>query len=268
MIAMKAVLLVIDLQNDFVTDPRLKPTADNFLTRVAQLLGKSRNLGIPVVHLHYITEPDGRGYLRHHREKGRKRCERGSPGAEPHPVAVPMEDEPVFAKHAYSAFSSSEFVEHLKRINTDTLILCGLHSHVCIRETALDALEKGYRVLIAEDAVASYDSLHAQVTKSFLSEHSVTYRDNGSIFNSLNSPIKPSPISPPKEFVYPSACINGHWIKDIYGPSVEMRNPSHWDEVLGYVASPTPESIELAVSTAHQAQAEWETNHVHTCIYR
>jgi nicotinamidase-related amidase len=45
----------------------------------------------------------------------------------------------------------------LKRLpgQRNTLLLCGMESHVCVTQTALGALREGYLVHVASDAVGS-----------------------------------------------------------------------------------------------------------------
>jgi nicotinamidase-related amidase len=45
----------------------------------------------------------------------------------------------------------------LKRLpgNRNTLLLCGMESHICVMQTALAALREGYIVQVASDAVSS-----------------------------------------------------------------------------------------------------------------
>ena len=66
---MNSVLVVVDVQNELVADQRLAPAAELFLPRVAALLSEFRRLKTPIVHVHYVTEPDGRGYMAHHEAK-------------------------------------------------------------------------------------------------------------------------------------------------------------------------------------------------------
>lgn len=58
-------------------------------------------------------------------------------------------------KLAFSCGRSPEFREALERTGRRDVILCGVETHVCVLQTALDLLNDGYRVFIAADAVAS-----------------------------------------------------------------------------------------------------------------
>lgn len=60
-------------------------------------------------------------------------------------------------KHMFSCFGSDAFCSSLKRLpgNRNTVLLCGMESHICVMQTALGALREGYIVHIASDAVSS-----------------------------------------------------------------------------------------------------------------
>jgi nicotinamidase-related amidase len=60
-------------------------------------------------------------------------------------------------KLEFSCFGSDKFCAQLKHIpgNRNTLLLCGMESHICVTQTALGALRQGYLVHVASDAVSS-----------------------------------------------------------------------------------------------------------------
>ena len=60
-------------------------------------------------------------------------------------------------KQIFSCFGSEVFCSTLKRLpgNRNTVILCGMESHICVAQTALAALRQGYLVHVASDAVGS-----------------------------------------------------------------------------------------------------------------
>ena len=60
-------------------------------------------------------------------------------------------------KDQFSCFGSDVFCTLLKRLpgNRNTLLLCGMETHICVAQTALAALREGYLVHIASDAISS-----------------------------------------------------------------------------------------------------------------
>ena len=66
------------------------------------------------------------------------------------------QQEPI-DKLEFSCFGSDRFCSQLKRLqgNRNTVLLCGMESHICVMQTALGALREGYLVHVASDAVGS-----------------------------------------------------------------------------------------------------------------
>lgn len=59
-------------------------------------------------------------------------------------------------KVEFSGFGSNSFCTELNQYsNCDTLLLLGVECHICVMQTALTALNKGYTVHLAADAVGS-----------------------------------------------------------------------------------------------------------------
>jgi Isochorismatase family len=60
-------------------------------------------------------------------------------------------------KRMFSCFGSEAFCSALKRLpgKRNTILLCGMESHICVMQTALEALREGYLVHVASDAVSS-----------------------------------------------------------------------------------------------------------------
>jgi len=126
----KTAFLLIDMQEKFLPvisgmDKVIKNT--NILVRAAQILG---------VHL-IVTEqyPAGLG----------KTIEK---------IEIPQKT-PVMEKTEFSCLRNSEFLNKLKNLKVDTLVIFGIETHVCVLQTALDAIANGYKVHIVADAVSS-----------------------------------------------------------------------------------------------------------------
>ena len=58
-------------------------------------------------------------------------------------------------KTRYSAFLQSPLQAMLASRGVDTLIISGAETDVCVLATILDAVDLGYRVVVASDAVCS-----------------------------------------------------------------------------------------------------------------
>ena len=63
---------------------------------------------------------------------------------------------PATRKLTFSACDSLEFMTKLNTTRRRTLIVCGIETHICIMQTALDLLPGHYRVLIVKDATSSH----------------------------------------------------------------------------------------------------------------
>jgi nicotinamidase-related amidase len=72
-------------------------------------------------------------------------------------VAAILPETQAIEKQVFSCFGSDLFCSTLKRLpgNRNTVILCGMESHICVAQTALAALREGYLVHVASDAVGS-----------------------------------------------------------------------------------------------------------------
>jgi nicotinamidase-related amidase len=60
-------------------------------------------------------------------------------------------------KQLFSCFGSDAFCTMLKQLpgQRNTLLLCGMETHICVMQTALAALREGYLVHVASDAASS-----------------------------------------------------------------------------------------------------------------
>jgi nicotinamidase-related amidase len=58
-------------------------------------------------------------------------------------------------KTTFNCFGEPVFLKRVEEHSPKTLVLAGIEAHVCIIQTAIDALERGYRVHVLADAVTS-----------------------------------------------------------------------------------------------------------------
>ncbi len=68
----------------------------------------------------------------------------------------------IFEKGGFSIFNE-EIKNHLKSLNKQILVLYGIEAHICLTQTALDALKNSYNVYFVADAVSSRNSFSKEI---------------------------------------------------------------------------------------------------------
>jgi nicotinamidase-related amidase len=58
-------------------------------------------------------------------------------------------------KSSFSCCSDEQFNKKLNELNRNQVLICGIETHVCVYQTAVDLLRKGFYVNVIADAVSS-----------------------------------------------------------------------------------------------------------------
>src|ERR1044071_6898672 len=61
----------------------------------------------------------------------------------------------VIDKRVYSPFAEPDLPQLLRERQVDTLVITGAETDVCVLGAVVDAVDRGYRVVLAEDAICS-----------------------------------------------------------------------------------------------------------------
>ena len=80
------------------------------------------------------------------------------------PVAEALGEFEPIEKSEFSACGCAAFMEALEKTGKKTVILTGIEAHICVEQTALDLLEKGYQVALVADCVQSRDAENTKIT--------------------------------------------------------------------------------------------------------
>ncbi len=75
------------------------------------------------------------------------------------------DNEPI-DKSAFSCCGDEQFNIKLNETKRHQVLLCGIETHVCIYQTAIDLLRKGFSVDVIADAVSSRTPENKQVAKN------------------------------------------------------------------------------------------------------
>ncbi len=83
-------------------------------------------------------------------------------GIVPAVAACLPEGEPL-DKMCFSCAGSAEFLNRVRASGKSQIILCGIETHICVCQTALDLVQAGFRVHVVADAVSSRSELTWQL---------------------------------------------------------------------------------------------------------
>lgn len=129
---MKNLLIVVDMQNDFIAGPLGTPEAQAILPYVEKRIKAAIASGTEVV---FTKDTHKAGYLES--QEGRNlpvlHCVEGTPGWEIHPSLLPYVNK-VFQK---PSFGSTELLEYIRTGNYDRVELVGLCTDICVVTNAL-----------------------------------------------------------------------------------------------------------------------------------
>ena len=152
----KPALVVVDVNRGF-TDPAspLVCDLDECVAGIAKLLAAFRAAGLPVVFTTVCYDDFGKQAAAVFIEKvpALLVLEPGSQWVEIDPRIAPAEGEPVLSKYFASAFFGTTLASLLASAGCDTVVVTGASTSGCVRATALDALQHGYRVVVPREAV-------------------------------------------------------------------------------------------------------------------
>lgn len=158
-----AVLLVIDMQNDFVASgaPMEKADARAMVPTLKKAIQFCRSAGLRVVYTTHTHRRDGSDmglFSQLYQPIGaRNALIDGTPGATVYPDLEPEPSEIVIKKHRYSAFFGTDLDLILREWGIETVIISGTTTEACCHATARDAMFLNYNVVFLSDATATGD---------------------------------------------------------------------------------------------------------------
>lgn len=152
-------LLVIDVQRDFLAGGALPvPAGDEIIDPINRAIGVFRARGLPVFAsrdwhplAHGSFQPQGGAWPVH--------CVAGTEGAAFAPGLDLPPDAEIVSKatapsvEAFSAFAGTDLLKRLRAAGVRRLVVAGLATEYCVMETAMDALVRGFAVVVLADAV-------------------------------------------------------------------------------------------------------------------
>lgn len=150
-------LLAIDFMQAYTTEgaPLFAPGVVSAVEESRELLACARRTGIPVIHTHirYHAGHFADGGLWVKKAPVMKDMVAGHPLAAFCPPVAPLADEVVLSKQYASAFFGTALAPLLVAQGIDTLLMIGCSTSGCIRASAVDAVQHGFRAMVVRECV-------------------------------------------------------------------------------------------------------------------
>ena len=149
-------LLIVDFISAYTTpgSPLYAPDVVTAVQATTSLLALAREKNVPVLFTKVL-------YNKNYRDGGifvqkvpvLKTLVEGEPLAEIVPDLAPTPEDTVIVKQYASAFFGTALAAALTTLSVDTLILTGCSTSGCIRASAVDGMQYGFRVIIPRECV-------------------------------------------------------------------------------------------------------------------
>lgn len=153
----KAALLVIDFMKGYTTEgaPLYAPGVVTAVKVGGGLLQVARETATPIIHTNIRYQPgsfqDGGMWVK--KAPVMRDMVEGNPMAAFCDEVTPRDDELVITKQYASAFFGTSLAPTLHSQGIDTLIVIGCSTSGCVRATAVDGVQHGFRVMVVRDGV-------------------------------------------------------------------------------------------------------------------
>lgn len=118
------------------------------------LLASARAAGVPVVYTKVLYDPSGQdGGLFVKKVPALRALVAGEPLADIDPKLQPAPGDLVIVKNYPSGFFGTTLASTLWTQGVDTIVLIGCSTSGCVRATAVDAIQYGFRVVVPRECV-------------------------------------------------------------------------------------------------------------------
>lgn len=240
-------LVLVDVQNDFLDRRELVPSLSDFISGANRLLRIANDAGWPIYEVRTIVRADGSNAMPHWQSGGLKCVENTAGSLPPDGLDLSGLSVDFIGKQFHNPFHQPHLLQALSSRDIKSLVISGVHTHACIRETAVAAYAYGFHVTVVEDAVASYDSAMADQTLTWLRGRIANILSTSELLKYASSNQRQS-HSPT---VTPAPVISA--------PRFIHKSPSDQTRVLFEVQASSEEYIDSHLRRICASQRDWES---------
>jgi len=169
---MKGALLVIDMQNDYLWEKRMKKFSydtEKLVSAVNKAIVDYKERGYDIIYIaqmfpNIFTNKWFIGF-----------SIKGTPGAEFY-SGLDIVSDLYFEKNLPDTYTAGKFREHMKKNGYDEVVLCGLDECGCVGATAKGAVKTGVKVTMLKECIGRrFPDKKIQKTRDKLSAMGVKY---------------------------------------------------------------------------------------------
>jgi nicotinamidase-related amidase len=166
-------LVLQEVQNGVVGSPSVLPAlaeaaaAVDLIGNCARLASAARNAAVPVLHCTAETRDDGRGANRNARlflgvKKSAVRLSPGSVAVQPpEEIGVDPADIVLPRYHGLGPMTGTQLDAILRNLGATTIVGVGVSVNIGMTNLALDAVNRGYQIVMPRDAIAGVPADYA-----------------------------------------------------------------------------------------------------------
>ena len=168
--AASTALIVVDMQNDFCSPDGYYAMVGRDISKlaasagpVAALVARARQAGMTIVFTRLLHDAvrgamEERHVIRPRRwTASGKRLMPGTRGADVIDAIAPHDGDIVVDKVGYSAFEGTSLERELRGRGIRTVVMTGVVTYACVLATAFSAFDRDFDVILATDAVGSWN---------------------------------------------------------------------------------------------------------------
>ncbi len=161
-------LAIIDMQRWMFRLPERAAQLPAVVPAINRLVVAFEASGLPVFNVHVVHKADRSTWSRLMLKYDYSCMIEGTPDAAfVDGLALPASACNI-QKRANSAFLGTNFEEHLRDLGVQNLVLAGAFIDGCVGLTAADAAQRGFEVVLAENAMAHCDARHREMMIEWL----------------------------------------------------------------------------------------------------
>lgn len=124
-------LIIIDVQGKLA---RMVAESEQLVKNLRQLIAAFKTMSIPIVWVEQYPEGLGKTIPE---------------------ISELLENKTPLPKYTFSALGNKDIESEIEKLNRKQWLVCGIETHICVYQTAMDLLAKNYEVEIVSDAVSS-----------------------------------------------------------------------------------------------------------------